>query len=164
MICPTCENFRYFKPCVFRGWSQLLRVGHGPANPGRPRLARPVVYSNRGPKPNPACEIPILPTVGQARFATFHLAGRLCPAWPVTSSGRFRVCLQAVTPSRNSETTTCSLARAQRCLWVAARCPQAAYEAESAMPLYRLSDTVGARWLRSALIRRDWRHDKCHEM
>ena len=31
------------------------------------------------------------------------------------------------------------------------------------MPLYRPSDTVGARGLRSALIRHDWRHDKCHE-
>ena len=44
-----------------------------------------------------------------------------------------------------------------------ARCLQAAYEAESAMPLYRPLDTVGARGLRSALIRRIWRHDRGHE-
>ena len=138
-------------------------MGHGRAEPGRPLLARPVLCSNHGAKPDLACEIPFSPTVGQARFATFYLAGRLCPPRPVTSSGPFRVCVEAVAPPRNFEATTCSLARAQRFLWVAARCPQTAYEAESAMPRYRPSDTVGARELRSALIRRDWRHDKCHE-
>ena len=129
-----------------------------------------MIYSNHGPKPDPACEIPISPTVGQARFARSHLGGRLpvCPAWPVTSSGHFRICLRAVAPPpRNVEATTCSLARAQRCLWVAACCPQAAYGAESAMPLYRPSDGVGARGLpstvqyihntMSACLRKYWR-------
>ena len=88
----------------------------------------------------------------------------ICPAWPVTSSGHFHVCLRAVTPPpRNFETTTCSLARAKRCLWVASRCSQAGYEAESAMPLYQPLDTVRARGLRSALIRRIRRHGKHHE-
>ena len=41
-------------------------------------------------------------------------------------------------------------------------CPPAAYEAESAMPLELPSDTVGARGLRSALIRRISRHDESH--
>ena len=43
--------------------------------------------------------------------------------------------------------------------WVAG-CTQAAYEAESAMPLHRPTDIVGARGLRSTLIRRTSRHDK----
>ena len=41
----------------------------------------------------------------------------------------------------------CSLARAPRLLWGVARCLQSAYEAESAMPLHRPSDTVGAAWV-----------------
>ena len=88
----------------------------------------------------------------------------VCPAWPVTSSDHFRVCLRAVPPPPlKFEVTTCSLARAQRCLWVAAHYPQAAYEAESAIPLNRPSGTVGARGLRSALIWRIWSHCKYHE-
>ena len=71
------SNFRYLKPNGLCGWNQLSRVGRVQDEPGRPRLVRPVAYSNHGPKPDPACEIPILPTVGQARFATFHLAGSL---------------------------------------------------------------------------------------
>ena len=53
----------------------VSRARLGP--PGRPCLVRPVIYSNHGPKSDPACEIPISSTVGQARSAGFHLAGRL---------------------------------------------------------------------------------------
>ena len=145
-------------------WGQLSRVGHGQAKPARPRLARAVIYSNNGPKPDPACEIPISPTVGQARFARFQLAGRLPGLACDILSGLFRLCLRAVAPPpKKIEATTCSLARAQRCLWLAVRCPQAADGAESAMSLCRPSDFVGARGLRSALIRRISRHDECHE-
>ena len=52
-------------------------MGHDQAGPGRPRLTRTAVYSSHGPKPDPACEIPISPTVVQARFARFRLTGRL---------------------------------------------------------------------------------------
>ena len=85
----------------------------------------------------------------------------ISPAWSVTCSDHFPFGLRATAPPpRNSEATTCSSARAQRCLWVDARCPQAACEVESTMPLYRRSDTVGTRGLRNALIRRISRHDK----
>ena len=167
MFSNYCKKIDISNPTVLAGGANSwLGVGHDQAGPGRPRLARPVVYSNHGPKPDPACEIPISPTVSQARFAGFHLSIGVCPAWPVTSSSHFRVklCFRAeVPPPRPFEATICSLARTQRCLWVAARCPQAAYEAESAILLYRPSDSVGARGLGSALIRRIWRYDKCHE-
>ena len=54
-----------------------MRGGHGQAGQGRPRLARPVTYSNHGPKPDPACEIPISQTVGDAPSARFHLTDHL---------------------------------------------------------------------------------------
>ena len=54
-----------------------MRVGHGETGPGRPCLARPVVYSKHRSKPDPACEILISLTAGQARFARLNLAGRL---------------------------------------------------------------------------------------
>ena len=139
----------------------LARVGHGQAGPDRPRLARLVIYSNHGPKRDPAREIPISPTVGQARSARFYLAGRL-PGLACDILRSFSLSSSSCgSSSSNLEATTCSLPRAQRCLWVAARCPQAAYEAGSATPLYR--DTVGARGVRSALTRRILRLDKCHE-
>ena len=47
------------------------------ARPGLPRLARALIYSNHELKPDPACEILISPSVGQARRARFHLTGRL---------------------------------------------------------------------------------------
>ena len=53
----------------------------------------------------------------------------------------------AVSPPRGFEAATCLLARAPRLLWEVARSLQPAYEAESAMPLYRPSDTVGAAWV-----------------
>ena len=60
----------------------------------------------------------------------------------------FLLFLRAVSPPlRGFEATTCSLARAPRLLWRVARSLQSAYEAESALPLYRLSDTVGAAWV-----------------
>ena len=59
----------------------------------------------------------------------------------------FSLFLRAVYPPRGFEASTCSLARAPRLLWGVARSIQAAYEAESAMPLYRLSNTVGAAWV-----------------
>ena len=107
----------------------------GRTGPGRPRLARPVIYSNHGPKTDPACEIQIPSIVGQARSARFHLSQAVCPSWPVTFSDHFRFCLRAVAPPlRNFEATTSSLGGAQRYLRVTARYPQAVYEAESAMP------------------------------
>ena len=54
-------------------------------------------------------------------------------------------------PPRGFEGATCSSARAPRLLWGVARSLQSAYEAESAIPLYRPSDTVGAAWVTYSL-------------
>ena len=55
--------------------------------------------------------------------------------------------LRAVSPPpRGFEAATCSLARAPW-LILESLALQPAYEAESAMPLYRPSDTVGAAWV-----------------
>ena len=60
----------------------------------------------------------------------------------------FSLFLRAVSPPpRGFEAITCSLASAPRLIWGVARSLQSAHEAESAMPLYRLSDTVGAAWV-----------------
>ena len=134
MIFSKCKNSDNSNPTVFCGWRQLSRVGHGQAESGRQRLARPVVYSNHGSKPDPAARF-LLHRQSAKPGSRHSISQGVCPAWPVTSSGHFRVCLRAVAPPpRNVDATTCSLARARRCLWVAARSPQAAYEAESAMP------------------------------
>ena len=85
-----------------------------------------------------------------------NLTGRL-PGLARETLIIFSLFLRAVAPPppRGFEAATCSFARAQGLLWEVARCLQSAYEAESAMPLYRPSDTVGTvqRRLRGALIR-----------
>ena len=59
---------------------------------------------------------------------------------------------------------TCSLARAQRFLWAADRCPQSACEAESVMPPHLSLDPVEYRVGSVVpLIRRKSSHDSCHE-
>ena len=64
----------------------------------------------------------------------------------------FSLFLRAVPPPpRGFEGATCSSARAPRLLWGVARSLQSAYEAESAIPLYRPSDTVGAAWVTYSL-------------
>ena len=50
----------------------------GRAGPGGSHLARPVVYSNHGTKPDPACVMLISPTVGHARSARDRLPGPAC--------------------------------------------------------------------------------------
>ena len=76
-----------------------------------------------------------------------NLTGRL-PGLAREILGIFSVFLRAVSPPpRGFEAATSSLARAPRLLWGVARSLQSAYEAESAMPLYRLSATVGAAWV-----------------
>ena len=64
------------------------------------RLARPVVFSNHGPNPDPASEIFISPTVGQARFATYipsrraSLSGLACDIFrPFLHLFVFKLCL-----------------------------------------------------------------------
>ena len=57
----------------------------------------------------------------------------------------------ALSPPRGFEAATCSLARAAGLIWGVASSLQSAYEAASAMPLYRPSDTVGAACITSCL-------------
>ena len=52
----------------------------------------------------------------------FDFINRL-PALACVVLRSFSLFLRAVAPPQNLETTTCSLARAQRCLWATARCP-----------------------------------------
>jgi len=135
-------------PTIFAGGPTL----GGGVEPGRangawpsPRPARRVIFSksraqarpglwDSNPtrrRPCPASEFPILV---------------VCPAWPVRFSEYFR-CFFVLLSPRGFEAATCLLARAPRLLWRVARSLQPAYEAESAMPLYRPSDTFGAAWV-----------------
>ena len=134
----------------------------GRAGPGGSHLARPVVYSNHGTKPDPACVMLISPTVGHARSARDRLPGPACDILRSFFSLVFELwlllfLLEVWRPQRARYSPRRVVS------WVAACCSLATYETESAMPLYRLSDTVGACGLRGALIRRISRHDKCRE-
>ena len=107
-----------------------------------PRPAQRVIFSNHGPKPDQVCEIPIPRDVGPARPASFQSH---CPAWLVRSSEYFRSsCCVSSSRFRGSNV----LVSPRPALpWGVACSLQSAYEAESAMPLYRPSDTVGAVWV-----------------
>ena len=138
-------------PTVFEGGANSRRWGR--AGPSRRRLAQPApgpagdIFKITGPSPTrsvrfqsprrrlgPASEVPISLVV--------------CPAWPVRFSRIFSLFLRAVSPPpRGFEAATCSLARAPRLFGGVARSLQSAYEAESAMPLCRRLDTVGAVWV-----------------
>lgn len=108
-------------------------------------------FSNHGPKPGPACDIPISGAVGPApallgpRYSNDTYWGRL----PGVDPGIIRVfpTFLAVSPF---VAATWSLARARRFLRATARCPPPAYDTESAMPIYRpsgaLYSTRSAAW------------------
>ena len=127
----------------------------GGAEPGRadrawpsPRPAQRVLLSIHGPKSDVVCEIPIPRGVGPGRPGprVSNRTDRL-PGLALEIVKIFQLFFRTVSPPRGFDVATCSLARAQRLLWAAARCPQSAYEAESVMPLYYPSDTVGAAWV-----------------
>ena len=109
---------------IFSKSRAQARTGLGDSNPMRRR-------------PGPGNEFPISLVV--------------CPAWPVRFSRVFSLFLRALSPPRDFEAAMCSLARAPRLLWGVARSLQSAYEAESALPLYRASGTVGAVWVKGTL-------------
>ena len=114
-IVSNCSKIQNFNFKGLCGWDHLSRVGPGLADRARP-----------GPRDS-------------------NLAGRL-PGLAREILRIFSLILRAVsTPPRGFVAVTCSLACAQRILWAAARCSRSAYEAGSAMPLYRPSDAVGSR-------------------
>ena len=149
VIFSNCKKSNISNPTFFAGGANSRRWGR--AGPSRRHLAQPA--------PGPAGDIFKIsspsPTrsgsprdVGPARPASFQsLTGHL-PGLASEILRMFSLFLCAVSPPpRGFEAATCSLARAPRLLWGVARSLQSAYEAESAMPLCQLSDTVGAAWV-----------------
>ena len=147
----------------FCGWSELLRVGHDQTTSDRPRLTPPVIYLNNSLNPDPAYKIPTSPTVGQGRFATLHLAGRLpglaCEANTAFGFGLWLLLLEVSSPPP---------ARLAAPSGVFESPPVAYKHCSKRTPPCPFTDlriplTGGARGVRSVFIRRDWRHEKCHE-
>ena len=136
-------------PTVFAGGANSRRWGR--AGPSRRRLAQPApgpaggICKITGPSPTRSVRFQSHATSARPRQRVSNLTGRL-PVLAREILRIFSLFLRAVSPPRGFEAATCSLARAPRLLWGVARSLQSAYEAESAMPLYRLSDTVGAVW------------------
>ena len=129
-----------------------MRVGPtlgGGVEPGRadgawpsPRPAQRVIFSITGPSPTKAVRFQSHATSARPRQRISNLTGRL-PGMAREILRLFSLFLRAVSPPpRGFEAVTCSLARALRLLWGIARSLRSAYEAQSAMSLYRSSDTV----------------------
>ena len=138
-------------PTVFAGGANSRRWGR--AGPSRRRLAQPApgpagdIFKITGPSPTRSVRFQSHATSARPRQRVSNLTGRL-PGLAREILRIFSLFLRAVSPPpRGFEAATCSLARAPRLLWGVARSLQSAYEAESAMPLYRPSDTVGAAWV-----------------
>ena len=149
MIFSNCKKSNISNPTVFAGGANSRRWGR----------AGLFLYLAQ-PAPGPAGDIFKLISQSPTRSGRFQ--SHVTPARPgqrvSNITGRlpglareipriFSLFLRAVYPPRGFEASTCSLARAPRLLWGVARSIQSAYEAESAMPLYRLSNTVGAAWV-----------------
>ena len=138
-------------PTVFAGGANSRRWGR--AGPSRRRLAQPApgpagdIFKITGPSPTRSVRFQSHATSARPGQRVSNLTGRL-PGLAREILIIFPLFLHAVSPlPRGFEAATCSLARAPRLLWGVARSLQSAYEAESAMPLYRPSDTVGAAWV-----------------
>ena len=139
-------KIQYFKSNVFCGWGQLSEVGSSRAS--RRRLAQPTpgpvgdIFKITGPSPTRSLRFQPHATSVRPRQLVSNHTGRL--PGPAREIFRiFSLLLRAVSPPRDFEAAMCSLARAPQLLWGVARSLQSAYQAESAMPLYRPSDTVG---------------------
>ena len=138
-------------PTVFAGGANSRRWGR--AGPSRRRLAQPApgpagdIFKITGPSPTRSVRFQSHATSARSGQRVSNLTGRL-PGLAREILRIFSLFLRAaVSPPRGFEAATCLLARAPRLLWGVARSLQPAYEAESAMPLYRPSDTVGAAWV-----------------
>ena len=141
-------------PMVFERGANSRRWGRaGPTAPGpararpSPRPAKPVIFSITGPRPTWSVRFQSHATSARPGQRVSNLTGRLLGLARAILR-IFSLFLRVVSPPpRGFEVAACSLARAPRLLWEVARSLQSAYEAESAMPLYRPSDTVGAAWV-----------------
>ena len=130
----------------------------GGVEPGRadgawpsPRSAQRVIFSKSRAQARPGLSGGFQSHATSARHGqrVSNLTGRL-PGLAREILKIFSLFLRAASPPpRGLEAAACSLARAPRLLWGVARSLQSEYEAESAMPLYRLSHTVGAAWVTS---------------
>ena len=138
---------------------RFLRVGPtllrwGRAGPSRQRLAQSApgtagdIFKITGPSLTGSVGFQSQATSARPGQRVSILTGRL-PGLAREILRIFSLFLRAAVspPPRGFEAATCLLARAPRFLWGVARSLQPAYEAESAMPLYRPSDTVGAVWV-----------------
>ena len=138
---------------VFAGGANSRRWGR--AGPGRRRLAQPApgpagdIFKITSPSPTRSGRFQSHATSARPHQRVSNLTGRL-PGLAREILRIFSLFLRAAVspPPRGFEAATCLLARAPRFLWGVARSLQPAYEAESAMPLYRPSDTVGAAWVK----------------
>ena len=154
---PRFVIFSILKNQIFQ-IQRLLRVGttlEGGVKPGRadgtwpsPRPAQRVIFSKSRAQARPGLSVIFQSHATSARPGqrVSNLTGHL-PGLAREILRIFSLFLRAVSPPRGFEASTCSLARAPRLLWGVARSLQSAYEAASAMPLYRPSDTVGAAWV-----------------
>ena len=136
----------------FCGWANSRMWGR--AGQSRRRLAQPapgpagdILQKITGPSPTRSVRFQSHATSARSGQRVSNLTGRL-PGLAREILRIFSLFLRAaVCPRRGFEAATCLLARAPRLLWGVARSLQPAYETESAMPLYRPSDTVGAAWV-----------------
>ena len=138
---------------------RFLRVGGANSRrwgrvggPSRRRLVQSApgpagdIFKVTGPSPTRSVRFQSHATSTRSGQRVSNLTGRL-PGLAHEILRMFSLFLRAVSPPRGFEAATCSLTRAPRLLWGVARSLQSAYEAESVMPLYRPSDTVGAAWV-----------------
>ena len=155
LICHVSCCFQILKNPIFQ-IQRFLRVGPslgGGVEPGRadgawpsPRPAQRVIFSTPRAQPARSVRFQSHATSARPRQRVSNLTGCL-PGLDREILRIFLLFLRAVSPPRGFEAATCSLARIPRLLWGVACSLQSAYEAESAMPLYRPLDTVGAAWV-----------------
>ena len=150
VIFSNCKKIQYFKSNGFCGWGQLSEVGSSRAEPTALEPAPgPAgdIFKIAGPSPTRSVRFQSHATSARPAQRVSNLTGRL-PGLAREILRIFSLFFRAVSPPpRGFEAATCSLARAPQLLRGVARSLQSAYEAESAMPPYRPSDTVGAAWV-----------------
>ena len=150
VLFPNSKKSNISNPPVFAGGAISRRWGR--AGPSRRRLAQPApgpagdIFKITGPSPTRFVRFQSHATSARPRQRVSNLTGCL-PGLDREILRIFLLFLRAVSPPRGFEAATCSLARIPRLLWGVACSLQSAYEAESAMPLYRPLDTVGAAWV-----------------
>ena len=151
VIFSNCQKSNISNPTVFAGGANSRRWGG--AGPSRRRLVQPTpgpagdTFKITGPSPTRSVRFQSHATSARPGQRVSNLTGRLLGLARAILR-IFSLFLRVVSPPpRGFEVAACSLARAPRLLWEVARSLQSAYEAESAMPLYRPSDTVGAAWV-----------------